>query len=142
MPTTVKKKPSTKTRVQSIERRKTPKKRKHRTWGWWILFILPIVLSIWLFAAPFYQEAQKVIPKEIILRRAERNVPNTVNERREVVRSRRSTASVEEIPEDVGLSENTKEDIDWVMNHMYKLLPLIISLIALRKKGVIMGRSK
>lgn len=141
MPTT-----TTKHRKPAVERRTNHKKRKHRTWIWWILVIAPILLSIWLFILPELED-NTIALKSTRIEKPESVVKDRVSELR-----RRSPASGSAMPSqppaaageesaDGGISEDTKDDVDWVMGHLYKFLPLVFSLIAIFKKGAIMGRS-
>ncbi len=129
-------KPKTKTRTPVYNRRTNVKKRKHRSWIWWIVVLLPIVISAWLFAEPLLYEAKVALKTTTTIE--ERRIPSRVE------RSRSPVASSER-PENITESKNGdgfKEDVDWALGHMYKLLPIVISLIAILKRGAIMGRTR
>jgi len=144
MPTTTKK--------PVAERRTNNKKRKHRTWIWWILVISPILVSMWLFILPelgvdaislktvSVEEATKVPSSE---KKAIRRSPAAGADREAYARPNTTQPTKPENGDNDsdGISEDTKDDIDWALGHLYKLLPLIISLVAIFKKGSIMGRA-
>jgi hypothetical protein len=134
-------KPKTKT-TTTVNRRKNSSKRKHRSWLWWILFLLPIVITAWLYM-PSLDGAQKQSLKTTnAVERVESMEMPTMARSRPSSASRPDAAeeAVEEPTEGI-IADDVQEDVDWAMGHMYKLLPIVISLIALLKKGVIMGRS-
>lgn len=135
MPTITK----TKTKTAAINRRTNTKKRKHRSWIWWVLFLVPIAISIWLFAEPVLYETKKALRITTIVEES-KHEPSAVRTPERIRHQPREMS--EEGGSNGVLGEGTKEDIDWALGHMYKLLPIVISLIAILKKGAIMGRSK
>ena len=147
MPTTTKK--------PVAERRTNHKKRKHRTWIWWILVISPILVSMWLFILPqlgvdavslktvSVEEAIKVPSSK---KKAIRRPPAAGADREAYARPNTTqppaAAGEEDSDEEGGIvSETVKDDVDWALGHLYKLMPLVISLLAILKKGAIMGRA-
>ncbi len=126
-----KSKPKTKTRTPVYNRRTNVKKRKHRSWIWWIIVLLPIAISAWLFAEPLLYEAKVALKTTVV---EERRIPSTIERGRPPIVS-------SERPEPKN-GDGFKEDVDWALGHMYKLLPIVISLIAILKRGAIMGRAR
>lgn len=100
----------TKTKTRAVNRRTNTKKRTQRSWAWWMLFVIPIIVSVGLFAEPLLNEAKIVLE---------------------------SAPMIEGV-----LDNGVKEDVDWIMSHLYKVFPLVLSLIAIFKKNTILGRSK
>jgi len=135
MPT--KTKPKTKTTITAVNRRKSQTKRKHRSWIWWTIFLVPIALSVWLFAEPVLNEAKMALKTTSSIERVESSTE---------MRSRRPTASAPsrsqptEQPDEGVINEDVKDDVDWALGHMYKLFPLVLSLIALLKRDKLLGR--
>jgi hypothetical protein len=136
------------TKTKAVNRRVNVKKRKSRSWIWWILVLAPIAVSAWLFAEPIINETKMIAMKSTTAIEKPR-VPSSSEMRRRSPSSERARSTVPEMekpkPEpkngDGVLSDGTKDDIDWILGHLYKILPLIIPLIAIKMKGAIMGRS-
>lgn len=131
----------TKSKIKPVNRRKNMKKRTHRSWIWWSLVIVPIAMSLWLFAEPSFEETKMALKTTSSVERVES--PTEMRSRRAPTSaSSRPRPQPSEQPEDSGvINEGVKDDVDWAMGHMYKLLPIVVSLIAILKKGAIMGRS-
>jgi hypothetical protein len=139
--TTPKPRPKTKTRTPIYNRRTNTKKRKHRSWVWWILVLMPIAISVWLIAEPLLYEA-KVDTKATTTAVEERRVPGRLERSRPpVISSERPQPRPDDKTEPKN-GDGFKEDVDWALGHMYKLLPIMISLIAILKRGAIMGRAR
>lgn len=130
MPIKTKSKPKTKTKTPLYNRRTATKQRKHRSWIWWTLVLVPIAISVWLFAEPLMDKADAVL-KTTSVERAARSTAN-----REAYSKPQSEIKGESV-----LDESVKDDVDWALSHVYKLLPILISLIVVLKKGAIMGRA-
>ncbi len=130
--TTPKPRPKTKTRTPVYSRRTNVKKRKHRSWIWWTIVLVPIAMSAWLFAEPLLYEAKVALKTTTAVE--ERRIPSTIERGRPPIVS-------SERPEPKN-GDGFKEDVDWALGHMYKVFPLVLSLIALLKRGAIMGRAK
>ena len=137
------------TKTKAVSRRVNTKKRKQRTWIWWILILAPIAVSAWLFAEPIINET-KMVAMKASTAVEELRIPSSVMRERSPSSERaRSRVPEMEKPESEtqpkSASKNGdgdfKEDVDWALGHMYKIFPLIISLIAILKKSKIMGRN-
>jgi hypothetical protein len=140
--TTIRKpKPKTKTRTPVYNRRTNTKKRKHRSWVWWILVLVPIAISMWLFAEPLLYEA-KIASKSTTTAVEERRIPSRLERSRPPVTASERPESRTEPKNGDDNGDGFKEDVDWALGHMYKLLPIMISLIAILKRGSIMGRAR
>jgi hypothetical protein len=136
-------KSTTKTKTTSVNRRRNTTKRKHRAWIWWIVFLIPIGISIFLFAEPLLDEAKTVLKKNTVIERMESPATERIMERRSSSSRSRPPAAADEKSDadsDTGLGDSTKDDIDWILGHLYKVFPLVLSLIALLKRGRIIGR--
>jgi hypothetical protein len=133
------------TTTKAVNRRVNVKKRKSRSWIWWILVLAPIAVSAWLFAEPIINET-KMIAMKTSTAVEELRIPSRVMMERSPSSGRvRSTVPEMEKPENVAEPKNGdddfKDDVDWALGHMYKVFPLVLSLIAIFKKSKIMGRS-
>lgn len=137
------------TNTKAVNRRVDGKKRKQRTWIWWILILAPIAVSAWLFAEPIINETKMVamkattaveemrIPSSVMRSRS----PSSGRARSTVPEMENSESETQPKSEPKNGDGDFKEDVDWALGHMYKIFPLVISLIAILKKSKIMGRN-
>ena len=139
--TTIRKpKPKTRTRTPVYNRRTNTKKRTHRSWIWWTIVLVPIAISAWLFAEPLLYEAKVALKATTTIE--ERTIPGRIERSRlPVASSERAHSQPSEPRNGDDNGDGFKEDVDWALGHMYKLLPIMISLIAIFKRSTIMGRA-
>jgi hypothetical protein len=130
-------KPKTRT-TTTANRRKNNAKRKRKAWMWWITFLVPIIITVWLFAGPVFDEAKTVFSpstsvEEIRTPSKNMNAPSKM-------RSRPPQEQSTQPKSKPIVTESVRDDVDWALGHMYKLFPLILSLIALFKRDKLLGR--
>lgn len=118
-----------------MRRIKNTVKKHGRSWVWYLLVISPILLTAWLIINPIYFEKLKEIPQSIgiIEESPEPGTPQKILPRKSISRPQAESEK--------GIIDNeTKEDVDWVLSHIYKIVPLVISVIAVWKRKKIKGK--
>ena len=98
-------------------------KKNHRAWLWWVVVIAPVLLTVWLILSPMYLSVETFELKAV--------------ERTPM----RSMELISPPPENEGIvDDETKEDLDWMLGHLYKLSPLVLSALAIWKKKPLTGK--
>lgn len=100
-------------------------KKNHRSWLWWVVVIAPVLFTAWLILSPMYTPELEILELKAVERAP-----------------MRSMKTISPPPSDDGgiVDDETKEDLDWMLGHLYKLSPLVLSALAIWKKKPLTGK--